>query len=314
MPSATSATRGRSPSRRGELGLLAAEERRRGRVGDGRRRRPRRPRRRRRPSRRRSPRAAASSTARRRRQRALVAAARAAVEAGVAKPSRLHQREQLAVGQVEVDRGKPRAQQGAGVVGAEVGADRPGARVALGHHALGHPQDARGVRAARRAAAAEGAHGDRHRGVRPLGRRALVAARLARPARRWARNSCGVAARASRSRCGRCRRRRGRRSRRCRCRRASRCRSSREVELGRAGAVADLPDAEQLGEAAPVAGGQRRGDLVEGVRERAGDPVSAGTRATASTSRACACSHSWSSGVMPRQSTCTACGSPAKPR
>jgi hypothetical protein len=43
------------------------------------------------------------------------------------------------------------------------------------------------------------------------------------------------------------------------------------VELGRAGAVADLPDAEQLGEAPPVPSGERRLHRVERVRERAGD-------------------------------------------
>ena len=37
--------------------------------------------------------------------------------------------------------------------------------------------------------------------------------------------------------------------------------------------VADLPDREQLREAAAVALGQRGADVVEGVRERAGDPV-----------------------------------------
>ena len=43
------------------------------------------------------------------------------------------------------------------------------------------------------------------------------------------------------------------------------------VQLGSAGAVADLPDAEELGEPAPVGRGQRRGDVEEGVREGADD-------------------------------------------
>ena len=47
----------------------------------------------------------------------------------------------------------------------------------------------------------------------------------------------------------------------------------RQVQLARAGAVADLPDREQLGEPAPVARGQRRLDGVERVRERARDLV-----------------------------------------
>ena len=47
----------------------------------------------------------------------------------------------------------------------------------------------------------------------------------------------------------------------------------RLVELARAGAVADLPDLEQLRQAAPVARQQRRLDGVERVGERAGDLV-----------------------------------------
>src|SRR4029077_8155826 len=42
-------------------------------------------------------------------------------------------------------------------------------------------------------------------------------------------------------------------------------------ELARAGAVADLPNVEQLGEAAAVPGAERRCDVVVGVRERARD-------------------------------------------
>ena len=47
-------------------------------------------------------------------------------------------------------------------------------------------------------------------------------------------------------------------------------------------------------------GGQRRADRVEGVRERGRDLVlAADTSAHASTSSLWACSHSWSSGVIP---------------
>ena len=45
------------------------------------------------------------------------------------------------------------------------------------------------------------------------------------------------------------------------------------VQLGGPRPVADLPDREQLRQAAPVAPGQRRRDVEEGVREGAGDPV-----------------------------------------
>jgi hypothetical protein len=47
----------------------------------------------------------------------------------------------------------------------------------------------------------------------------------------------------------------------------------RQVELLRPRPVARLPDREQLGQAAPVAGRQRRLDGVEGVRQRARDLV-----------------------------------------
>ena len=48
-------------------------------------------------------------------------------------------------------------------------------------------------------------------------------------------------------------------------------RGRRPVELAGARAVADLPHAEQLGQAAAVAGAQRGGDGVVGVRQRAHD-------------------------------------------
>ena len=179
--------------------------------------------------------------------------------------------EQLARRQVEVDRREPRAQQRAAVVGADVGGQRAAAGVALRHDPLDHPQHDRGV--GRRAlAAAVGAQGDRHRGVRPLGGRALLAVgvdaagaqvveELARRARRGRLGpraadvdpgvvvgaaDAGAAVGVDVDGGGR-------------------------VELGRAGAVADLPDAEQLGEAPPVPRGQRRLHRVERVRERAGD-------------------------------------------
>ena len=133
---------------------------------------------------------------------------------------------------------------------------------------------AAGVRRRVALAGAERADRDRHRRVRPLGRRALVAAR-ARAPRAQVREEllrrggggglgpgaadvdagmvvgaadAGAAARLVVDPGG-------------------------LVELRRAGAVADLPGAEQLGQPRRWRGGQRRGDLVEGVRERARDPV-----------------------------------------
>lgn len=47
----------------------------------------------------------------------------------------------------------------------------------------------------------------------------------------------------------------------------------RQVELPRARTVAGLPDREELGEAAAVAGGQGRRHRVEGVGERARDAM-----------------------------------------
>ena len=45
------------------------------------------------------------------------------------------------------------------------------------------------------------------------------------------------------------------------------------VQLGGARPVADLPDREELGESPPMAPGERRRDVEEGVRQGAGDPV-----------------------------------------
>ena len=141
------------------------------------------------------------------------------------------------------------------------------------HHALDHPQHRRGVgRRARRR---------RVPSARTASAIALCAQRAAlpwsprasaRPARTCARNSSGVAAG----------RRLGERAADvdpgvvvgpADARPAVRLDVDRrgQVELGVARAVAHLPGAEQLGEPAPVARRERRGDGVERVRERAGD-------------------------------------------
>ena len=80
----------------------------------------------------------------------------------------------------------------------------------------------------RAVAAAVGAQRDRHRGVRPLGGRALLAVRRRRGRRAGGRGTRAAwRPRAPRSTCGRCRPRRGRRSRRRRCRRGCRRRRRR---------------------------------------------------------------------------------------
>ena len=123
-------------------------------------------------------------------------------------------------------------------------------------------------------AAPQRAHGERHRAVRPLGRAALLAARGRAAGAHVAEQlvpgvgdrrlgerppdvdagvvvgagDAGAAVRLDVDRGGR-------------------------VELAGAGAVARLPHAEELGQAAAVARGQRRLDGVERVRQRAGDLV-----------------------------------------
>ena len=159
-------------------------------------------------------------------QAALVVAARAALQIRVREAVGLQQRQQLGLAHPQVDRVQPGAQQRARVLRAEVAPDRPDAGVALDHHALDHPQHRGGIGRVGGIAAAQRADRERHRGVRPLGGRALLAVRadaagadvgeeLARRRR----------LRASPTRCGRCPRPRGRRSRRRRSRRASRRRS-----------------------------------------------------------------------------------------
>ena len=162
-------------------------------------------------------------------------------------------------------------QQAARVVGTEVGADRAASDVALAHEALDHGQHrARVDRAA--VAAAQRADGEGHRAVRPLGRAALLAARGRAAGAHVAEELVpGVGDR-----------RLGERppdvdagvvvgARDAGAAVGLDVDGGGRVELARAGAVARLPHAEELREAAAVARRQRRLDGVEGVRERAGD-------------------------------------------
>ena len=187
----------------------------------------------------------------------------------------LHPGDQLGPAEVpQVDGGQPRPQQGARVARLEVGADRARARVALGHDALDHAQDGGRVGRGVVVAGAERPDGERHRGVHPLGRRALLAARRdparahlgqERLRRRRLRGlrpgapdvDAGMVVRAADAGApvrvdvdGR-----------------------RAVELLGARAVAHLPDVEQLGQPASVTGGQRRRHRVERVGQGARDAV-----------------------------------------
>src|SRR5919198_463087 len=100
----------------------------------------------------------------------------AAEEVGVAEVLVLQQREQLALAQLQLDGLEPGVQQRARVVGSEVGADRALADVALAHHALDHGQHRARIDRLLAVAAAERPDGERHRAVRPLRRAALLAA------------------------------------------------------------------------------------------------------------------------------------------
>ena len=124
----------------------------------------------------------------------LVAAARAALEVGVPEAVGLEEGEQVALAQPQVNGVQPRAQQGPGVLGTQVGAHRARAGVALRHHALDHPQHRRrvgGAASPRRSparASASAIAACAHLAAEPCSPCAL-----ARPARTWARNSAGVA-------------------------------------------------------------------------------------------------------------------------
>ncbi len=222
-------------------------------------------------------------------QLALVHPAGAPVQVGVAEIVLLHVGDQLlparlssvidgarrAIEVVEPDRAKPCAQQAAGVVGIEVVAHRAATRVALAQQAADHRHHASGVRPFAlpvRRVLAERARGQRDRRVRPLGGAALRAtgehvagADVREEVLRRARGRCfgvgaadvnsGVIVAAADADALACGDIRGRGA----------------VELAGARAVADLPDAEQLGQTAAMPGAQRGLDGVVRVGERAHD-------------------------------------------
>ena len=186
----------------------------------------------------------------------------------------LHPGEQLRLGHVEPERVEPGPQKGARVLGAEVGADRARACIALAHHTLDDPQHDAWV--GRLAAVAPAERPDRqgHRGVRPLGRAALGAAgaRLTapQPAQKLFRS------------------RRGRRlgpgppdvdpgvvvgTADAGAAVGLDVDGGRHVQLARAGAVAGLPHGEQPREPAAVARRKGRSDRVERMGQGTGDAV-----------------------------------------
>ena len=212
----------------------------------------------------------------------LVDAAGPARELAVAEVVRLHVRDQLLPTR-EVHRGQPGAEQGLGVLRPEVEAVGAAAGASLAHHPLGDPQNGTGVRRAarpvlrrlaarRRHADCEGPHSERDRRVRPLGGAALLP-------------DCGRVAAAHQAQKLFRRRGEGRLGERPADVDAGVVIGAadpgtavgvdvdrgRHVQLPGPGAVADLPDREQLGEPAPVSVLERLLDRIEGMGERAGD-------------------------------------------
>jgi len=205
-----------------------------------------------------------------------VDAASAAVEIGVREPIRLEVVDQLAAAQLDADRAQPGVEQSAGVVGTDIGGNRPLAGGALADHPLGDLQHrgriGRPIAGGRRIERQRSGR-QRHCRVRPLGGTALLAAggRLAathareKLFRRGGGRHLGVGAADVHA--------------------GVIVRATDpgaavgldvdhggHIQLRGARAVAHLPDREELGEAAAMAPGQRRRDVVEGMRQGAGDP------------------------------------------
>ena len=111
-------------------------------------------------------------------QRTLVAAPGPAAQRCVVEVVRLEDLQQVVLPKVvELDGAQPRAEQGAGVLGAEVPARGATAAVALADDPLDHPQDRHRIGCRPGVvAAAERADRERHRGVGPAGGAALLAA------------------------------------------------------------------------------------------------------------------------------------------
>ena len=215
---------------------------------------------------------------------ALVAAAGAAVEVGVGEAVGLQHLEQLAAADLDPDPGEPGLEQAAGVLGADVGGDLALAGVALADHPFGHLQDrgrVGGLAGDLDARVVERAGGERHRGVRPLRGGTLFAPRfglaVAHQGEKLFRRGGGrhlgpgaadvhagvvVGAADPGAAVG------------------VDVDGGGHVQLRGARPVADLPDREELGQPAPVAPCERRRDVEEGVRQRAGDLVLVQVRGT----------------------------------
>ncbi len=101
----------------------------------------------------------------------------ATVQIRVAQLPLLEERQQGGFVELQVDGRQPGAQQRAGVVGAEVGADLTAAHLAFTHHALDDLQHRPGAGRLGPVVAAEAADRQGHRSVGPLRRAALLSVR-----------------------------------------------------------------------------------------------------------------------------------------
>ena len=231
------------------------------------------------------------------------------------KRSILHVGDEVGLGElVQADRDEPRTQQRASVRRGEVADGRALAAVAVAQHALGDLEHAHSLELRPLAVVPERADGERHRRVRPLLGAALLAAGRDPAGADVLEELLGA--------------RRGRRDRE----------GAADVDAGVVVAAADRDPALRLrrrstagmfssGAREPLRVSQigkssarrRRWRLLSGAATAKNGCASALTMrlasrysAHASTSPAWAASHSWSSGVIPKQSTWTACGSPWK--
>ena len=210
----------------------------------------------------------------------LVDASRLALELGVAEVLALHVVDQRAAG-LDADRSGEGDEQSAGVLGADLSPVLAAANVPLAHHALGDLQDCVGARLGGDRVAVRGRILDQqcagrqaHCCVRPLGRAALLAARVgaafADVAQKLFRRGGGwrLCERPPDIHAGMIIRAAGA---------GTTVRldvdRGRHVELARAGAVAGLPNREQLREPPPVRRREGRLDRVEGMCQGAGDLV-----------------------------------------
>ena len=209
-------------------------------------------------------------------QAPVVDAAGAAVEVGVGEAVLLEEGDQVAPAQLEAEPVEPGLQQSPGVLGPDVGGDLAPARRPFADHPFRHLQDRPRLGPPRVLGdlVAERPRRQGHRRVRPLRRAPLLPVGFGVAAeqvgeklfRRRGRGHLGVGAAdvdagmvVGTADAGAAVR--------------LDVDGGGHVQLGGPRAVADLPDREELRQSPPVAPGQRRGDVEEGMRQRAGDPL-----------------------------------------